>query len=175
MRRRFVSRCMMVTALALCAGAAAGCSGEAEYGTSGPGLALQRVVLYRNGVGYFERVGRVEGDTLTIKVRKDAVNDLLKSLTVVERGGGRAVSVSMPLDPQSWANAALATLAPAAAAWPRCSTPCAAPGSPWPPAAPPSADAWSWSRPSRWASRRRSAAAWRRRRPTRRPPSATTS
>ncbi|MEJ7732139.1 MAG: DUF4139 domain-containing protein [Polyangiaceae bacterium] len=111
--RRFVSRCMMMAALVVSAGAAgAGCSGEAEYGSSGPGLALSRVVLYRNGVGYFERTGRVEGDTLTIKVRKDAVNDLLKSLTVVERTGGRAVSVSMPLDPQSWANAALATLAP---------------------------------------------------------------
>jgi hypothetical protein len=103
---------MMMAALVVSGGAAASCAGEAEYGSSGPGLALSRVVLYRNGVGYFERVGRVEGDMLTIKVRKDAVNDLLKSLTVVERAGGRAVSVSMPLDPQSWANAALATLAP---------------------------------------------------------------
>jgi hypothetical protein len=40
------------------------------------------------------------------------VNDLLKSLTIVERTGGRAVSVSMPLDPQTWANAALSTLGP---------------------------------------------------------------
>ena len=37
---------------------------------------------------------------------------MLKSLTVVERRSGRAVSVSMPLDPQTWANAALATLRP---------------------------------------------------------------
>jgi hypothetical protein len=49
---------------------------------------------------------------LTIKVRKDQINDLLKSLTVVDRRNGQAVSVSMPLDPQAWANAALATLAP---------------------------------------------------------------
>jgi len=73
---------------------------------------LQRVVLYRNGIGYFERTGTVDGNQLTLKVRKDQVNDLLKSLTVVERSGGKAVSVSMPLDPQTWANAALATLAP---------------------------------------------------------------
>ena len=45
-------------------------------------------------------------------MRKDQVNDLLKSLTIVERGSGRAVSVSMPLDPQTWATAALATLRP---------------------------------------------------------------
>jgi hypothetical protein len=49
---------------------------------------------------------------LTIKVRKDQINDLLKSLTVVDRRNGQAVSVSMPLDPQMWANAALATLSP---------------------------------------------------------------
>ncbi|HTJ81363.1 MAG TPA: DUF4139 domain-containing protein, partial [Polyangiaceae bacterium] len=91
-----------------------GCTGDAraKYPTSDDGLKLDRVVLYRNGIGYFERVGEVDGDTLTIKVRKDQVNDLLKSLTVVEKQSGKAVSVSMPLDPQSWANAALATLAP---------------------------------------------------------------
>ncbi|MEE9382002.1 MAG: DUF4139 domain-containing protein [Nannocystaceae bacterium] len=74
-------------------------------------LALDAVVLYRNGVGYFERHGEVNGDVLRIKVRKDQINDLLKSLTVVDRDG-QALSVSMPLDPQSWASAALATLAP---------------------------------------------------------------
>ena len=91
-----------------------GCTGDArlKYPTADSPLKLDRVVLYRNGIGYFERVGEVDGDILTIKVRKDQVNDLLKSLTVVERASGRAVSVSMPLDPQSWANAALATLQP---------------------------------------------------------------
>ncbi len=83
-----------------------------KYPTAEAPLRLDRVVLYRNGVGYFERSGRIEGDLLTLKVRKDQVNDLLKSLTIVERSTGRAVSVSMPLDPQTWANAALATLRP---------------------------------------------------------------
>jgi len=87
-------------------------SGRAKYPSAEAGLALSSVVLYRNGVGYFERSGRVDGDVLRIKVRKDHINDLLKSLTVVKREGGQALSVSMPLDPQSWANAALATLAP---------------------------------------------------------------
>lgn len=90
------------------------CGGERrfKYPTTDAGLRLDRVVLYRNGVGYFERAGTIHGDVLTLKVRKDQVNDLLKSLTVVERTTGRAVSVSMPLDPQTWANAALATLRP---------------------------------------------------------------
>jgi hypothetical protein len=80
--------------------------------SSRAGLQLSKVVLYRNGVGYFERAGQVPGDVFAIRVRKDQVNDLLKSLTVVERKGGRAVSISMPLDPRSWANAAIATLGP---------------------------------------------------------------
>jgi hypothetical protein len=82
------------------------------YPTTGGALSLSKVVLYRNGVGYFERAGHVDGDTLTIRVRKDQVNDLLKSLTVVEKAGGRAVSISMPLDPRAWANAASTTLGP---------------------------------------------------------------
>jgi len=103
-----------VSTLALISSLLFGCAGDARlrYPTADSPLKLDRVVLYRNGIGYFERVGEVDGDILTIKVRKDQVNDLLKSLTVVERGNGRAVSVSMPLDPQSWANAALATLQP---------------------------------------------------------------
>jgi len=86
--------------------------GRDPYSTTDSTLALDRVVLYRNGVGYFERSGGVDGEVLTIKVRKDQINDLLKSLTVVDRSNGQAVSVSMPLDPQAWANAALATLSP---------------------------------------------------------------
>ncbi len=99
--------------IALSAVLLAGCGeGRARYATTDSPLKLDRVVLYRNGIGYFERTGDIDGDVLTIKVRKDQINDLLKSLTVVDRQTGKAVSVSMPLDPQSWANAAIATLAP---------------------------------------------------------------
>lgn len=90
-----------------------GCAtSRGAYGATESDLGLERVVLYRNGVGYFERAGKVEDDVLHIKVRRDQVNDLLKSLTVIDRKSGQAVSVSMPLDPQSWANAALSTLGP---------------------------------------------------------------
>jgi hypothetical protein len=75
-------------------------------------LALQRVVLYRNGVGYFERSGKLHGDSLKLKVRKDQVNDLLKSLAVVDRGTGKVLGISIPLDPQSWHKLALSALSP---------------------------------------------------------------
>ena len=90
-----------------------GCAtSRGSFGAADTDLALERVVLYRNGIGYFERAGEVDEDVLRIKVRRDQVNDLLKSLTVIDRKSGQAVSVSMPLDPQSWANAALSTLGP---------------------------------------------------------------
>ena len=107
MRPRF--SLTLATLMALAGGCA---HGRDPYAATDSTLALDRVVLYRNGVGYFERNGGVDGEVLTIKVRKDQVNDLLKSLTVVDRRNGQAVSVSMPLDPQAWANAALATLSP---------------------------------------------------------------
>jgi len=88
----------------------AGCAGRRPLPTLDD-LDLDTVVLYRNGIGYFERHGKVDDDVLRLKVRKDQVNDLLKSLTVVDEDG-QAVSVSMPLDPSSWANAAMAVLAP---------------------------------------------------------------
>ncbi|MBK6922251.1 MAG: DUF4139 domain-containing protein [Deltaproteobacteria bacterium] len=92
---------------------AIGCAhGRSAYPTAETDLALHRVVLYRNGIGYFERHGEVDGDALAIKVRRDQVDDLLKSLTVIDRSTGKAMSVSMPLDPESWANAALSQLGP---------------------------------------------------------------
>jgi outer membrane protein OmpA-like peptidoglycan-associated protein len=101
-----------ITGLALALTLFAACAhGRGPHPSTESSLGLDRVVLYRNGIGYFERRGEVRGDTLVIKVRKDQVNDVLKSLTVVD-ARGQAVSVSMPLDPQTWANAALATLTP---------------------------------------------------------------
>ncbi|HKU39490.1 MAG TPA: DUF4139 domain-containing protein, partial [Polyangiales bacterium] len=91
-----------------------GCAHEqrARYATTQSPLALSRVVLYRNGIAYFERRGTLDGDQLTLKVRKDQINDLLKSLTVIDRGSGKTLSVSIPLDPKAWQDAALSMLTP---------------------------------------------------------------
>jgi hypothetical protein len=113
--RRFVGEDM--PPILRCAGLAlsllVGCSvARSPYATTDSALALSRVVLYRNGVGYFERAGVVDGDRLTLKVRKDQVNDLLKSLTVIDRSSGKTLSVSIPLDPKAWQDAALSMLMP---------------------------------------------------------------
>jgi len=61
-------------------------------------LPIRRVILYQNGVGYFEREGKLDGNLLTLHCRPSQINDLLKSLTVIDRGTGRAISVSLPLE-----------------------------------------------------------------------------
>lgn len=65
---------------------------------SASALPVSRVVLYQNGVGYFERTGTLEGNVLELQVKPSQINDLLKSLTVVDAGSGRVVSASLPLE-----------------------------------------------------------------------------
>jgi len=58
-------------------------------------LPVRRVVLYKNGVGYFEHVGRVRGNqSVTIDFNTAQLNDVLQSLTTLDLGGGRIADVS---------------------------------------------------------------------------------
>ncbi len=61
-------------------------------------LPLTRVVVYRNGVGYFERAGRVNADEVRFRMRQRMVGDFLATLAIVERGGSSVRSASFPLD-----------------------------------------------------------------------------
>lgn len=68
-------------------------------------LPVRKVVLYKNGVGYFEHTGRVWGNQeLRIEFTTAQLNDVLKSLTVVDLNGGRISAVHYnsiaPLDVQ---------------------------------------------------------------------------
>ena len=58
--------------------------------------ALGRVVVYRNGVAYFQRHATVHGNELKLEVPVERLDDFLKSLTVKERKSGRAVPISFP-------------------------------------------------------------------------------
>jgi hypothetical protein len=55
------------------------------------------VVVYRNGVGYFERAGHVETNEVRFRVRKAEIGDFLATLAVLERGGSSVRSASFPL------------------------------------------------------------------------------
>ena len=60
-------------------------------------LKLKRVVIYRNGVAYFEREGRVQGERVRFQVRGDEVGDFLASFAVIEKGGSSVRAASFPL------------------------------------------------------------------------------
>src|SRR5687767_3159654 len=63
--------------------------------------ALGRVVVYRNGVAYFERRATVKGNELRLEVPGQRLDDFLKSLTVVDVRTGKLVPISFPtLDDQ---------------------------------------------------------------------------
>jgi hypothetical protein len=66
-------------------------------GVSSDELPLRRVVVYRNGVGYFERSGEVKRDRIEFRVRPSHVGDFLATLAVVERGGSSVRAASFPI------------------------------------------------------------------------------
>src|SRR4051812_20164292 len=57
-------------------------------------LPVRRVVLYKNGVGYFEHSATVRGNQeVNIDFTTAQLNDVLKSLTIVDTGEGKISSV----------------------------------------------------------------------------------
>ena len=83
--------------LSMSALALVGCGGATSYVHTD--TTLGRVVIYRNGVAYFERTAHVDDDKLTLAVPADKVDDFLKSLTVVDAKTGEPTPVSYPTDP----------------------------------------------------------------------------
>jgi len=75
--------------------AGSGCGARTSYVRSSDTV-LGRVVIYRNGVAYFERAATVEGDTLRLAVPAERVDDFLRSLTVVDADTGQPAPVSYP-------------------------------------------------------------------------------
>jgi len=58
-------------------------------------LPVTHVILYKNGVGYFEHAGRVHGSQdINVNFTTAQLNDVLKSLTVLDLGKGRITGVS---------------------------------------------------------------------------------
>ncbi len=80
----------LVMALTICAQTSSAAPAEPASAR----LPVKRVVLYKNGVGYFEHSARVHGDQdLTIDFTSAQLNDALKSLTLIDEGNGRIAAV----------------------------------------------------------------------------------
>ena len=71
-----------------------GCSNATSFVRSD--TTLGRVVVYRNGVAYFERYAEIDGDSLRLSVPDDKVDDFLKSLTVIDRTTGKPAPIAYP-------------------------------------------------------------------------------
>jgi len=70
-------------------------SSSATAADSAARLPVTRVVLYKNGVGYFEHAGRVrDSQDIDVDFTTAQLNDVLKSLTVLDLGKGRITGVS---------------------------------------------------------------------------------
>ncbi len=74
-------------------------SGQSPTPASSPDsaarLPVTRVILYKNGVGYFEHAGHVRGSQdVNVDFTTAQLNDVLKSLTVLDLGKGRITGVS---------------------------------------------------------------------------------
>jgi hypothetical protein len=79
-------------ALALAAGGAVSLTAPAFAGAD---LPVERVTLYRSGVGYFEHAGTVAGDAVVgVRFETERINDVLKSMVVFDLGGGRVGGVN---------------------------------------------------------------------------------
>lgn len=58
-------------------------------------IPVTSVVLFKHGVGYFERHGTIEGEaSIELSFRQSEMNDVLKSLTVLDHDGGHVSSIS---------------------------------------------------------------------------------
>jgi hypothetical protein len=63
--------------------------------SAGQSLPLRRVTIYSNGVAYFERRGTVTGRAeINLSFKQSQVDDVLKSLVVLDLGRGRVGAVS---------------------------------------------------------------------------------
>lgn len=72
----------------------AGCGPSALVASN---LPLQRVVVYRNGVAYFERGGLIDEPEVRFKMKEGEVGDFLATLAVMERGGSSVRAAAFPL------------------------------------------------------------------------------
>ena len=56
-------------------------------------LPITRMTLYKHGVGFFERRAEVSTDQVELSFRVEEMNDILKSLTVLDWRGGQVLGI----------------------------------------------------------------------------------
>ena len=75
--KKLVASILFSALAAMTAGTSTGCSPKHASFVKVNDVTLGRVVIYRNGVAYYERRATVTGGFLTISVPRDRVDDFL--------------------------------------------------------------------------------------------------
>src|ERR1051325_2064235 len=53
-------------------------------------LPIRQIILYKHGIGYFQRSGQLSSnDTVQLDFKAEEMNDVLKSLTIQSSGAGK--------------------------------------------------------------------------------------
>lgn len=76
--------------------AATACSSYTSHVEAPETASLGRVVVYRNGIAYYERKAKVEEGRVTLTVPHDKIDDFLKSLTIEDAATRRPLPVAYP-------------------------------------------------------------------------------
>ncbi len=110
MRRSFLAALLLVLPLTLPAQSAKTPAAKAPPSAAPAALAaidlpVRKVVLYKNGVGYFEHAGTVSGNQrVSVDFTSAQLNDVLQSLTALDSKGGTIGAVgynsTMPIEQQ---------------------------------------------------------------------------
>ena len=67
---------------------------SAEADSANSQLPIHKVILYKHGVGYFQRAGTVtDNASVDLRFKRDQMSDLLKSLTAIDLGGGSVTGI----------------------------------------------------------------------------------
>lgn len=56
-------------------------------------LPIRRIMIYKHGVGYYERRGNFNGESLRLSFPRAAMDDVLKSLVALDLGAGQVLSI----------------------------------------------------------------------------------
>src|SRR5271166_3119689 len=57
-------------------------------------IPIREIILYKSGVGYFERAGTLSpGESARLDFKATDMNDVLKSLTLQDRNGGKVTGL----------------------------------------------------------------------------------
>lgn len=56
-------------------------------------LPIARMTLYKHGVGFFERRAELDAEKVELSFRVEDMNDILKSLTAIDWGGGQVLGI----------------------------------------------------------------------------------